>query len=613
MRIARLDKYHVGAGFLIFIGILLRLLFITLDWPAAYNDEGTVGLMARHIAYKGAHPLLYYGQDYMGSLEAYLGAFFFHLFGPSTFSLRLGLLVLYALFLLCMYRLTSMLYSKSLALFTLLILALGSPEVIFRQLMTAGGPPDYFFFTALLVLLTSWIVLTIPQNTMNAALKDQPSGTTPKTGPLPLQRLLAYAAWALVAGLDIWSHLLCIPFVVGAGLVLVLFCRHEMRLKPLILILLLLCLVIGASPQLIYKITVPVTTRENSLFMGVFGGGYREPNYPAPPAPQDEPPQHETTPQATISPKPIPPIPGLQVAGTILVSIPVATNGTALCPMRPQDAWPLLDHMSTSALVCTGVHGVWGAGFLILWGVAIALAIQRVRSLRRFLGTKEETDKMRYELRIQALRLMLLCCAGSTILVFLLYPQAAAVTPWNSARYLVGLLIAFPAVLAPIWDTLPALMTRQRWQTRFKGLGSYAICAILLLTCLLGVLNIFTSQVGPASKGYQQQFALIAYLSSIGATHVYMDYDDCNRISFLSNEQIICAVMDKGLHPGLDRYYPYRQQVASATHPFYVFQKGSTQAAWFEWYADQQHITYQVYHQGGYNIYTPERPLKISE
>src|SRR5215469_3987428 len=93
-----LDRYDLSAIAILISGALLRLVMVALNWPAPYNDEGTMGLMAFDVAYRGAHPLLYYGQDYMGSLEAYLGAGFFHLFGSSTFALRLGLLLLFALF-----------------------------------------------------------------------------------------------------------------------------------------------------------------------------------------------------------------------------------------------------------------------------------------------------------------------------------------------------------------------------------------------------------------------------------------------------------------------------------------------------------------------------------
>src|SRR5260370_14320206 len=106
---------------MILIATLLRFLLISQGWPQTDSDESTMGLMALHIAYRGEHPTFFYGQNYMGSLEAYLGAVFFHLFGTSIFSLRMGLILLFTLFLISMYLLTSLLYSRGLALVSLVL------------------------------------------------------------------------------------------------------------------------------------------------------------------------------------------------------------------------------------------------------------------------------------------------------------------------------------------------------------------------------------------------------------------------------------------------------------------------------------------------------------
>ena len=58
-----------------------------------------MALEALHIAYRGEHPVFLYGQNYMGTIEAYLGALLFHIFGVSSFSIRLGLALMFALFL----------------------------------------------------------------------------------------------------------------------------------------------------------------------------------------------------------------------------------------------------------------------------------------------------------------------------------------------------------------------------------------------------------------------------------------------------------------------------------------------------------------------------------
>ncbi|RMF23181.1 MAG: hypothetical protein D6760_05960, partial [Deltaproteobacteria bacterium] len=52
-------------------------------------DEGVVGLMGKHILEGRSLPVFFYGQHYLGALEAYLAALSFAIFGVSITSLRL--------------------------------------------------------------------------------------------------------------------------------------------------------------------------------------------------------------------------------------------------------------------------------------------------------------------------------------------------------------------------------------------------------------------------------------------------------------------------------------------------------------------------------------------
>jgi len=120
--------------------------------------------MARHIAYNGEHPVVFYSRNYLGALEAYLGAAFFRLFGPSLFSLRLGIILLDALFFASMYLLTSLLYTKKLALFVLVLLSLGSSAMFLRELYATGGTTQTLLFGTLAFLLASWLTLSYRQD-----------------------------------------------------------------------------------------------------------------------------------------------------------------------------------------------------------------------------------------------------------------------------------------------------------------------------------------------------------------------------------------------------------------------------------------------------------------
>ncbi|HVB26163.1 MAG TPA: hypothetical protein VNG51_29760 [Ktedonobacteraceae bacterium] len=102
----KIGPYSISAFAIVGVAVLLRVILDAFNWPVTTSDEGSMGLMAIHIAYHGELPLVLYGQSYMGSMEAYLGSVFFRIFGISLFSLRLGVILLFTLFLVSMYLLT---------------------------------------------------------------------------------------------------------------------------------------------------------------------------------------------------------------------------------------------------------------------------------------------------------------------------------------------------------------------------------------------------------------------------------------------------------------------------------------------------------------------------
>jgi predicted membrane-bound mannosyltransferase len=98
-----IHSYDLCAGTIISLSFLLHLYLITIPWPQTNSDEATMGLMARDILYHGKFVVMYYGQDYMGTLQAYLSALFFNVFGPTVFTLRFGVVLELTCFLVVMY------------------------------------------------------------------------------------------------------------------------------------------------------------------------------------------------------------------------------------------------------------------------------------------------------------------------------------------------------------------------------------------------------------------------------------------------------------------------------------------------------------------------------
>src|SRR5260370_1583286 len=81
--------FALGLGVAVLVGLALRLAVIASPLGELDGDEAVVGLMARHIAFLGDRPVFYYGQPYLGSLEAFSAAPLFRLVGSSSALLKL--------------------------------------------------------------------------------------------------------------------------------------------------------------------------------------------------------------------------------------------------------------------------------------------------------------------------------------------------------------------------------------------------------------------------------------------------------------------------------------------------------------------------------------------
>jgi 4-amino-4-deoxy-L-arabinose transferase-like glycosyltransferase len=76
------------------VGVGWKAVWLSQDVFPFNADEAITGLMARHIL-QGARPVFFYGQSYMGSLDAFLVAGAFRFFGESVLSIRIIQVILY--------------------------------------------------------------------------------------------------------------------------------------------------------------------------------------------------------------------------------------------------------------------------------------------------------------------------------------------------------------------------------------------------------------------------------------------------------------------------------------------------------------------------------------
>jgi hypothetical protein len=85
-----------GLAGAVFVAAALKISLLVADVVPFNADEAIIALMAKHILH-GERPIFFYGQAYMGSLDAYLVALVFKLFGIHVWGVRLVQIVFYSL------------------------------------------------------------------------------------------------------------------------------------------------------------------------------------------------------------------------------------------------------------------------------------------------------------------------------------------------------------------------------------------------------------------------------------------------------------------------------------------------------------------------------------
>jgi hypothetical protein len=567
LKYLKIGKYELFAAAIIAFATGLRIVLIALNWPPTNSDEGVMGIIAMHITYHGERPLMFYGQDYMGTIEAYVAALFFHLLGgPSLFALRLGVVLMVACFFIVMYLLTSLLFSKKLALVTLALLSVGSIAYLTRQTLATGGSAETLLFGSLSLLLVAWLALTYRRG---APLRAK------------LLRCGVYLMLGLIVGLAVWSDLVVAPILAIAGLLLVLFCWRDLLFGNLPVVL--LGILLGFLPSLMYSMQHhlnPLVTLL-SLFHGL-----------------------DVHPPTTL--------PGIlqDVYKTIVVSIPTAT-GNPFCPV--QELTFLSDNTPRTA-TCEAIRGVWGVGYLVLLGLALVLACIGLWRLRARLRSETELSAIeRRGLLVRSVARLLMLLGGLAAIFAFAVSAAPVWWPAFHARYLITLLIILPAVIEPLWNAVrdnglvnraptSSLSTSSSWGwAGVRGIVGGGALVIGALVLLIGTFMAF-GEVAAAQSSTQNYVNLDSRLVSLGIKHVKSDYWSCYNISFLSGERVICQVVSDDLMPGYNRPPHYKEIVKADPHASYVIDAPSEMPALLRMMGAGGG---KVYRFDGYVVYTP--------
>jgi hypothetical protein len=187
-------------------------------------DEAIVGLMAKHIL-EGKWPIFFYGQMYMGSLDAVLVALSSQFLGLQVFTIRIVQVSLYVGVVLTTLYLGKLLFkSNRMGLFAGLLMAIPTVNTTLYTTVSLGGYVEALLIGNLLLIGTLKII---------GGGKES-----------------WYRYWGLLAGLGFWAFGLTLVYILPS-LALIVYSEFKGRSNPSRwkhLLTLGLSFAIGASP-----------------------------------------------------------------------------------------------------------------------------------------------------------------------------------------------------------------------------------------------------------------------------------------------------------------------------------------------------------------------------
>lgn len=192
-------QFTLAALLILAIALAGRVGLLASGAVSFHSDEAVVGLMARHIL-QGERPVFFYGQAYMGSLDAWLVAIGFAVLGDSVLTIRVVQAILYLLIvatgMIAAYKLTG---RRGAALGAGLLLAVPNTLVALYTTATLGGYNETLLIGNLILILAA------------DAARDARAGVAPRAGP--------FAAIGGLAGVGWWANGLIVITVLPAALV----------------------------------------------------------------------------------------------------------------------------------------------------------------------------------------------------------------------------------------------------------------------------------------------------------------------------------------------------------------------------------------------------------
>lgn len=200
MKLARSLPLQISAVML--LAAAWRIIFFFWDVIPFNSDEAVVALMARHILL-GERPVFFYGQAYMGSLDAFLVAAGFALFGQQVWVIRLVQMLLYLAIIFTVIWIGKEAFgSFTPGILAAVLLVMPTVNVTLYTTATLGGYGEALLIGCLIILLA----LRLARRRIQGDLPGFPWGQ--------------FALCGALAGFGLWANGLSLVFSAPAVLYL---------------------------------------------------------------------------------------------------------------------------------------------------------------------------------------------------------------------------------------------------------------------------------------------------------------------------------------------------------------------------------------------------------
>jgi len=197
----------IGLTGAVFVAILLKVGLLLAGVVPFNADESIVALMARHIL-EGERPVFFYGQSYMGSLDAYLVSGMFKVIGNQVWGVRLVQIGLYSLTIITTALLGKQLTGNwKVGVLAAWFLALPKIPPTLNTTVSMGGYGE-------MLLIGNLILLTTIKIVKDLSINQEKISTIPWFG------------LGFLSGFGLWVFGLTLVYSIPAFIYLIWHCAH---------------------------------------------------------------------------------------------------------------------------------------------------------------------------------------------------------------------------------------------------------------------------------------------------------------------------------------------------------------------------------------------------